>query len=76
MGHIAIKDHILARVTELARSRGIPVEQQTEALLLQAMGTTGSAQAIRGHLEAIARLTPPDAVQTDSATLIREDRDR
>ncbi len=70
-----IDDGLLARLTALAGSNRVSVETQVKTLLAEAVET----DRIRMRLAAadrIAAMTPKSVTQTDSATLLREDRDR
>lgn len=73
-----ILDHLerglLERLTVLANTRNISVEDQIIAVLREALPSCGDVLLARA--DAIAAMTPEGVEQTDSTILIREDRDR
>jgi hypothetical protein len=70
-----IDDETLARLSELAKTNRISLQEQAERFLADEL----NAHARRLRVESAARIsamTPKDVAQTDSVILVREDRDR
>jgi antitoxin FitA len=76
MGQLAISDKMLCKVTEFAKAHGVPVEQQVEELLHEAIMRRKDIFKLNQSIKKIAAMTPKGVKQTDSTLLIREDRDR
>ena len=76
MGQIAIKDDLLLQITAFATKRGIATEQQADELMREALVRRIGESGARAMMEMIAAMTPPDAKQTDSVELLRQDRTR
>jgi len=72
---IAVDDATLARLTENAERHGRSVaEEAAEALRTQVQRL--SREEFLRRADEIAAMTPEGIKQTDSAILLREDRDR
>ena len=76
MATLAISDELFERVSKIARARRLPVERQAEEMLSEAIERRSRAESLRRMFDEIASLTPKGVKQTDSVTLLREDRDR
>jgi hypothetical protein len=76
MGSLLIKDDLLREVTAFANVRSVPVEQQAEDLLLESLVRHANRTQLRKMMEAIAAMTPPGVMQTDSVEIVREARTR
>lgn len=72
---IAVDDETLKRLTDEARRNGRSVAEQA-AMALQAEVRRMSRGEFLRRAGEIAAMTPKAVVQTDSAILVREDRDR
>ena len=59
-----------------ANVRGVPVEQQAEDLLEEALVRHANRTELRKMMEAIAAMTPPGVLQTNSVEIVREARTR
>ena len=76
MATLAINDELFERVSKIARARRLPVERQAEEMLAEAIERRSRAENLRRMFDEIASLTPQGVKQTDSVSLLREDRDR
>jgi hypothetical protein len=76
MATLAISDELFDQVAKLARERRLPVERQAEELLSEAIERRSRSDDLRRMFDEIASLTPKGTRQTDSVTLLRQDRDR
>lgn len=76
MANLAISDELFERVSKIAHSRQLTVERQVEELLSEAVDRRSRTESLRRMFDEIASLTPKGVEQTDSVTLLREDRDR
>ena len=76
MATLAISDELFERVARMARARHLPVERQVEELLEEAVGRRSRSDNLRHMFDSIASMTPKGVAQTDSAELLREDRNR
>lgn len=72
---IAVDDATLAQLTERARRHGRSVAEEA-ADALKSISPRLSRQDTLARLDEVAAMTPKGVVQTDSAVLLREDRDR
>lgn len=78
MGTVTIRnldDAVIDRLKERARDNGRSLEAELRALLTE-MSERPSRQKFIEFAERVAAMTPKGVEQTDSALLIREDRDR
>jgi plasmid stability protein len=78
MGTVTIRnldDAVIDRLKERAQDNGRSLEAELRALLTE-MSERPSRQKFIEFAESVAAMTPKDVEQTDSALLIREDRDR
>jgi hypothetical protein len=78
MGYIErvmVDDATLQRLTRLAERHGRTIEEEA-ALALQSEVRRMSREEFLRRADAIAAMTPKGVKQTDSAVLLREDRDR
>jgi hypothetical protein len=71
-----LDDELLAKLAELARSNRLSVEEQAERLLAEAVDTLDRRRRRLEIADRIAAMTPDGVTQTDSAILLRADRDR
>jgi len=71
-----IDDTVIAKLAELARANRLSVEEQAQKLLVEAVDMVDRRRRRLEIADRIAAMTPKGIVQTDSAILIREDRDR
>jgi hypothetical protein len=69
-----LDEELFARIDKLARAKQTTVEDAIVSVLRDVL--PGRSPTLLEQADAIAALTPPDVVQTDSTLLIREDRDR
>jgi hypothetical protein len=69
-------DELLSKLAGLARSNRLPVGEQAERLLAEAVDTLDRRRRRFETADRIAAMTPDGVTQTGSAILIREDRDR
>ncbi|MFZ0606364.1 MAG: hypothetical protein WAM75_01640 [Xanthobacteraceae bacterium] len=76
MGLIAVRDDLLTRIAKLAEARRLPVEAQTEKLLIDSIQRTEAVDELKRLMDSIAALTPRGVHQTDAVELLREDRGR
>lgn len=74
MGAVAIADDLLKEIENFATARGVPVAQQAEEWIHEALARRASELELRGILERIAAMTPGDVAQTNSVDIIRESR--
>ena len=76
MGQIAIKDDLYRRLQVVALERGVPIEQQADEIMRDAL--VGRTEEVNGRalMESIAAMTPPGEQRTDSVELLRQDRNR
>ncbi len=72
---IAVDDATMQRLAEDARRNGRSVAEQAAVALKSGVRRMTQEEFLR-RAEAIAAMTPPGVAQTDSAILVREDRDR
>ena len=72
---IAVDDTTLERLAADAKRHGRTIEQQAAEALRASTGAMTRDDFIR-RADAIAAMTPKGIRQTDSAILLREDRDR
>lgn len=68
-----LDDEVVATLKRKARLRGCSLEQELRDILSAAASLTKEERLALA--KRIRAMTPADAVQTDSADLIREDRD-
>jgi hypothetical protein len=71
-----IDDATLAGLSELAKLNGVSVQEQAERILVEALDMHARRRRRVESAARIAEMTPKDVAQTDSLTLLREDRDR
>ncbi len=71
---VPVKESTVQRLRELANAQGIPVEQEAAYLLDIAVKRMDRMRTYITEIDAFAASLPPQV--TDSADLIREDRDR
>jgi hypothetical protein len=71
-----IDDATLASLSELAKLNRVSVQQQAERILAEALDMHAQRRQRVESAARIAAMTPKDVIQTDSVTLLREDRDR
>ena len=76
MGVLKISDQTLGEVEALAREGALPIDQQAELLIREALAHRRDRQGMVQRLREVRAMTPPGVEQTDSVTLLREDRDR
>lgn len=76
MGVIAVKDDLLTRIARLAEASRVPIEAQTEMLLLDSIQRNEAVGELKRLMDSIAASTPPGMHQTDTVELLREDRSR
>jgi hypothetical protein len=76
MAQLAISDELFDRVLEIARARRLPIEQQVEEMLAEAIDRRSRPSDLRATFDRVAALTPRKVTQTDAVELLREDRDR
>lgn len=72
---IPVDTATLAALEKTAQERGHTVEEEAAELLRLAVRKRSKAETL-ARLDAIAAMTPKGVRQTDSAILLREDRDR
>jgi predicted nuclease with TOPRIM domain len=72
---IAVDDATMARLAEDAQRNGRTVADEAAAALMRQVGRMTREEFLR-RADEIAAMTPKDVKQTDSAVLLREDRDR
>lgn len=72
---IAVDDATLAQLTERARQHGRTVAEEA-ADALKDLAPRLSREDMLTRLDEVAAMTPKGVPQTDSVTLLREDRDR
>lgn len=78
MGTVTIRnldDAVIERLKERARDNDRSLEAEIRALLTE-MSERPSRKKLVEMANRIAAMTPEDVEQTDSAELLREDRDR
>jgi plasmid stability protein len=73
---VNLDDAILQRIHHLAKENGRSFDQEVEAILLKAVPDKEPEFDRLSDARRIAAMTPKDRVQTDSAKLVREDRER
>ena len=71
-----VDESAIAKLAELARANRLSVEEQAQKLLAEAVDMTNRRRHRLEIADRIAAMTPKGVVQTDSTTLLREDRDR
>ena len=76
MGTLAIKEELLGRIAKLAEAGHVPLEKQAEELLLESIERHEASVKLRQLMDDVSKMTPAGARQTDSVTLLREDRNR
>ena len=81
MGEMRIRienDHLLTRISDLAKLNNRSVDQEIEALLTSALPPTPpvSREDLRAIAAGIAAMTPKGVKQTSVVDMLREDRDR
>lgn len=76
MGVLRISDRTLGEVEALAEAESMPVDDQAELLIREAIEHRRNRQALVDTLREVRAMTPKDVAQTDSVLLLREDRDR
>lgn len=72
---IAVDDATMARLAADAQRNGRTVADEAAAALQRQVGRMTREEFLR-RADEIAAMTPKDVKQTDSAVLLREDRDR
>ncbi len=70
-----VDDHVVERLKKKAKDNGRSLEAELRELLKQAANRK-SPEELLALADRIAAMTPADVKQTDSAELLREDRDR
>jgi plasmid stability protein len=73
---VNLDDRQLEALEKRAASHGHDVEAEVRAIVDQSLRVPMTREEFTRRAKAIAAMTPPDRVQTDSAILLREDRDR
>jgi plasmid stability protein len=71
-----LDDSIFDALKQKAAEEGKTVEEEAVELIRQGLRTAHKSVSLRERAEAIASMTPKGVVQTDSAVLVREGRDR
>ncbi len=70
-----LDDHVVERLKKRAKDNGRSLEAELRELLKQAANRK-SPEELLAIADRIAAMTPAGVKQTDSAELLREDRDR
>lgn len=70
-----LEDHVVERLKKKAAQRGRSLEAELREILRQAANRK-TREELLAAADRIAAMTPKGIKQTDSAELIREDRDR
>ncbi len=70
-----VDDHVVERLKKRAKDNGRSLEAELRELLKQA-AKRKSPEELLAIADRIAAMTPEGVKQTDSAELLREDRDR
>ncbi len=70
-----LDDHVVERLKKRAKDNGRSLEAELRELLKQAANRK-SPEELLALADRIAAMTPEGVKQTDSAELLREDRDR
>jgi Plasmid stability protein len=76
MGQVIVRnldDKVVAELKRKAKLHDRSLEQELRAILINAAKPT--REELLAEIDRIRGMTPPGVVQTDSAELIREDRD-
>ncbi|HYF52812.1 MAG TPA: hypothetical protein VEA41_00975 [Salinarimonas sp.] len=79
MGAITLQDldeSLVARIAALAEANQHSLEQEVASLVAAGLREHERRVELIERLERIAAMTPKGVPQTDSALLVREDRDR
>ena len=81
MGEMRIRiedDHLLTRISDLAKLHNRSVDQEIEALLVSALPSPSPVRRedLRAVAERIAAMAPKGVKQTSVVDMLREDRDR
>lgn len=81
MGEMRIRiedEHLLTRISDLARLHNRSVEQEIEALLRSALPSPSAVRRedLPSIAASIAAMTPKGVKQTSVVDMLREDRDR
>lgn len=71
-----LEETMITRLVELAAANRLSVEELAKELLIEAMRMVDKRDERLKIADRIAAMTPKNVVQTDSAILVREDRDR
>ena len=71
-----LDDIVLAKLAELAKANRLSLEDQARKLLAEAVDMVDRRRRRLEIADRVAAMTPKGIAQTDSAILIREDRDR
>ncbi len=71
-----LDDKVVERIAGLANQHNHSVESEIRDILQQAVEALGHERSLIEVADAIAALTPKGALQTNSAILLREDRER
>ncbi len=71
-----VDESTFAKLTDLAATNDVSVEDQAKKLLVDAVDATVRRRGLREMADRIAAMTPRGIAQTDSVILLREDRDR
>jgi antitoxin FitA len=71
-----VEDSLVEKIRDLAEQHNHSVEKEIRDLLQQAVEAKPQSRSLIDAANAIAALTPKGVPQTDSAILLREDRDR
>jgi antitoxin FitA len=71
-----VEDSLVEKIRDLAEQHNHSVEKEIRDLLQQAVEAKPRSRSLVDIANAIAALTPKGVPQTDSAILLREDRDR
>ena len=75
--NIKLKDEtLIGRISDLAKQHHRTLEGEVESLLREAVSKPFSVAERVRRAQEIADMTPMDRPQTDSAIMLREDRDR
>ena len=73
---IVVDDATMRDLEAAAKTNGRTVSEEVAERLRPPVARRSSKEELVARARAIAAMTPKDVVQTDSALLLREDRDR
>jgi plasmid stability protein len=71
-----VDDALVEKITDLAKEHNHSVENEIRDLLRQAVEAKPRSKSLIDIANTVAALTPTGVPQTDSAILLRKDRDR